>query len=85
MEQEIDFLLPKAELTVAIHAGGKPIPPFSGSYEGSSAVFRHFHAGVVDGEPRATTYEEVRWVPKTLLYRFDFDPAPSQIVQWYTE
>jgi hypothetical protein len=32
MEQEIDFLLPKAELTVAIHAGGKPIPPFSGSY-----------------------------------------------------
>jgi len=32
MEQEIDFVLPEAELGIEIHAGGRPIPPFSGSY-----------------------------------------------------
>ena len=72
----------KVGLRIEIDVG---YPPFSGTYEGSSVVFRHFHAGVVDGEPRATEYEEVRWVPKTLLCRFDFDPATRQIVQWYTE
>jgi len=60
-------------------------PPVVVHLEGAEVEMRYFFCGVENGEPRAITYAELRWVPKGHLREYEFDDASKPIVEWMLE
>lgn len=57
-------------------------PPLRHELEGKDAELRYFFCGCAVAEPTRGDYEEVRWVPKTHLLEYDFEPASSEVAKW---
>jgi 8-oxo-dGTP pyrophosphatase MutT (NUDIX family) len=60
-------------------------PPLLGQYEGRNVEYRFFTCGLADGEASPIGYAEVRWVVKSRLCEYEFDPPTDHVIRWFTE
>ncbi len=57
-------------------------PPFEFDVDGRKVVFRYYMCGILGGEPHAKYWPECKWVHKTRLGEFDFEPKAQQVADW---
>lgn len=57
-------------------------PPLMHEVNGERSELRYFFCGCAVAQPTRGDYEEVRWVPKTHLLEYDFEPASTEVAKW---
>jgi 8-oxo-dGTP diphosphatase len=71
------------ELGVSAHVGGE-ILSVEHAYP-EKRVRLHFHACVIDGEPRPMIGQELQWVDRTALMSLEFPEADRKLIEILSE